>query len=315
MGQNVKLVIPMEQAIAAPLCRFCRAEPSSQSVKGQHVYGGNAEQHFWQCRDCQIIYLWPPPSEEEERKFYNQEFEKYMEQRAGADMDWSGPERHFQANQREVARRIPFLQPYLKKGQRVLEIGCSSGFMLVALRDLGLTVFGLDPSGGFTAFVRSKGIDVYAGLEELGGNHGAKFDLILHYFTLEHIRNPVEFLDRCMEFLNEEGRMIFEVPCATDPLVELYHVPAFQQFYWSVAHHWYFNKESLARLLRKTRYSFELFPDQRYDLSNHMTWMLDGKPGGLGRYKHIFGDEVDRAYKEQLKRHWLCDTLIAVVSK
>ena len=67
--------------------------------------------------------------------------------------------------------------------------------------------------------------------------------------------------------------------------------------------------------MNQTGYTFELFPEQRYDISNHMTWMLDGKPGGLGRYKDIFGEELDRLYKERLKKNWLCDTLVAVVRK
>jgi hypothetical protein len=109
--------------------------------------------------------------------------------------------------------------------------------------------------------------------------------------------------------------MIFEVPCASDPLVELYKVSAFDRFYWSVAHHWYFTKESLTEILKKVGYRFKLFPEQRYDLSNHMTWMLEGKPGGLGRYSHIFGRDLEKRYKEKLKENWLCDTIIAVVSK
>ena len=298
-----------------PNCRFCTAVPSLQSIKGRFVYGGTSEQHFWRCDACRIIYLFPPISDEEESVFYKKEFETYMERRTGQDKDWSSPERHFLSNQREVRRRMPFLESYLTKAQEILEIGCSSGFMLSALKDRGMDVYGLDPSEGFIEYVRSKGIEVKKTLEELKENDDTAFDLILHYYVLEHIRNPLAFISQYMELLNDTGKMIFEVPCATDPLIELYKVPAFDRFYWSVAHHWYFNRESLAALLKKTGYGFELFPDQRYDISNHMTWMQEGKPGGLGRYSHIFGSELDRLYKEKLKDNWLCDTIIAVVKK
>ncbi|OGW47565.1 MAG: hypothetical protein A2Y66_03180 [Nitrospirae bacterium RBG_13_41_22] len=298
-----------------PNCRFCDAVPSLQSIKGRFVYGGTSEQHFWKCDACKMIYLFPPLPEEEESVFYKKEFEKYMEKRTGQDKDWSSPEKHFLSNQREVRRRMPFLESYLTEVQKILEIGCSSGFMLSALKDKGMDVYGLDPSEGFIEYVRSKGIQVKKTLEELKEDHDIDFDLILHYYVLEHIRNPLGFIRQYMELLNDTGKMIFEVPCATDPLVELYKVPAFDRFYWSVAHHWYFNRESLAELLKKTDYSFELFPDQRYDISNHMTWMQEGKPGGLSRYGHIFGSELDRLYKEKLKENWLCDTIIAVVKK
>jgi len=298
-----------------PHCRFCHAKPSLQSIKGEFVYGGTSEQHFWQCDACKMIYHFPPFTEEEEILFYKKEFEKYMETRSAQDKDWSGPEKHFTSNQREVERRIPFLEPYLAKEQKILEIGCSSGFMLNALKEKGIDVYGLDPSEGFIEFVKAKGVQVYKDLKGLQKNHDIQFDLIIHYYVLEHIRNPIEFINQYMELLNATGKMIFEVPCATDPLIDLYKVPAFDKFYWSVAHHWYFNRESLKEVLKKTGYNFELFPEQRYDLSNHMVWMQEGKPGGLGRYSDIFGGNLDELYKEKLKEHWLCDTIIALVKK
>lgn len=301
--------------IVIPNCRFCNAEPSLQSIKGEFVYGGTSEQHFWECDVCKIIYQSPPLSEEEETLFYKKEFEKYMETRAAQDKDWSSPEKHFMSNQGEVERRMPFLEPYLTREQKVLEIGCSSGFMLSALKDKGIDVYGLDPSEVFIEYVKSKGEQVYKDLRKLKNNHDIQFDLIIHYYVLEHMRTPVEFINQYMELLNTSGKMIFEVPCATDPLVELYKVPAFDKFYWSVAHHWYFNRESLTEVLKKTGCNFELFPEQRYDLSNHMIWIQEGKPGGSGRYSNIFGSDLDKLYKEKLKENWLCDTIIAVVEK
>jgi len=296
-----------------PNCRFCNVEPSLQSIEGEFVYGGTTEQHFWKCNACKTIYLFPPLSDEEEFSFYKKEFEKYMEKRTGQDKDWSSPEKHFISNQQEAGRRMSFLESYLTEGQKILEIGCSSGFMLSALKDKGIDVYGLDPSEVFIEYVKSKEIHIYKNFEELKEKHDLVFDLIIHYYVLEHIRNPVEFINQYMTLLNDNGKMIFEVPCATDPLIELYKVPAFNKFYWSVAHHWYFNRESLTTLLTKTGYSFELFPEQRYDISNHMTWMLEGKPGGMGKYNHIFGEELNILYKRQMRKHWLCDTIIAVV--
>ena len=298
-----------------PNCRFCKAEPSKQSIKGDFVFGGRPEQKFWQCDDCQTIYLYPPPSEQEEISFYKQEFEKYMGKRSALDKDWSSPEKHFQSNQGEMKRRMRMLESYISKGQKILEVGCSSGFMLSALKDRGADVYGIDPSEGFIEYVKAKGISVYKNLFELKRDFNDKFDIIIHYYVLEHIREPVEFIQSYTNLLNEKGKMIFEVPCATDPLVELYKVPAFDKFYWSVAHHWYFNKESLTALLNKTGLKFRIFPEQRYDLSNHIIWMLEGKPGGLGCFGNIFGPDLDELYKVQLKKSWYCDTLIAILEK
>lgn len=297
-------------------CRFCKADASKQVVEGAFVYGGKPEQHFWRCGDCEMVYLYPTLTPEEEDKLYKNEFEKYMAKRAGKDMDWTGPEKHFQSNQREVARRMPVIEPYLKKAKTVLEIGCSSGFMLSALKDKGLEAFGLDPSGTFTDYVRGKGIKVYSDLAALKKDRPQqKFDLIIHYFVLEHVPEPIEFVKEYMQLLNSGGTMIFEVPCVTDPLVKLYRTPAFDKFYWSVVHHWYFSPKTMKDVLEKTGYKYEIIPDQRYDLSNHITWLLDGKPGGMFRYSQVFGSELDALYKQKLKDNWICDTIIGVVHK
>jgi hypothetical protein len=43
---------------------------------------------------------------------------------------------------------------------------------------------------------------------------------------------------------------------------------------------------------------YELFPEQRYDLSNHIVWMLEGKPGGQARYSHVFSQGLIEKYKD-----------------
>ncbi len=314
MGEKLSVVKDFN-SMEKPKCRLCSADTSSQEIKGEFVYGGREDQHFWKCSQCGVIYLYPAMTEKEEKKFYAQEFEKFMDNRSGADTDWSGPEKHYQMNQREVMRRLPYLEPYLKDEGNCLEVGCSSGFMLAAVKNKGLKVYGIDPSGGFVDFVKSKGIDVFNNKEAFQERFKGKLDLIIHYYVLEHIRNPLDFISDYMDLLTDDGVMIFEAPCASDPLIELYKVPAFDEFYWSVAHHWYFDKKSMTYLLDKTGYAFKLYPEQRYDISNHMTWMQDGKPGGLGRYDAIFEDELNELYKNQLKKHWYCDTLLGILKR
>lgn len=294
-------------------CRFCNAEEKAQSIKGEFVYGGTAAQHFWECGECGIIYLYPPLSQDDEIEFYKKEFEKYMDGRAGHDKGWYSPQRHFDSNKDECNRRMLFLEFYLNEHQNVLEVGCSSGFMLSAIKEKDINVRGIDPSETFTNYIEAQNIPVYSDIESLKNKCGVAFDLIIHYYVLEHARNPVEFINQYMTMLAPSGKMIFEVPCATDPLIELYNIEAFDLFYWSVAHNWYFNYNSLTKVLEKTNYKFELFPEQRYDLSNHMVWMRDGKPGGMNFYHDVFGTDLEDLYKQRLKNKWLCDTIIAVV--
>lgn len=298
-----------------PKCRICKAGEEHQSVRADFVYGGGKEHKFWHCQKCDAVYLFPVPSVEEETYFYKKEFEKFMSGRSGRERDWSNAEAHVQTNQDQVSRRWKFLAPFLEPGTDILEIGCSSGFMLNAFRKEGLHCVGVEPSGEFIEFLYSNDYEVYQTLELLKENHSKLFDLVVHFFVFEHIRDPFQFLEENLKLLKPGGKIIVEIPCVNDPLTSLYTIPAFERFYWSVAHHFYYSPKSLKYVLDKLDLKYEIIPEQRYDLSNHITWLMEGKPGGQGGFSHVFSQQLIKQYKKDLKEKWLCDTIIAVVEK
>ena len=107
-----------------------------------------------------------------------------------------------------------------------------------------------------------------------------------------------------------------EVPNVEDALLSVYAVPSFGPFYWQKAHYQNFSQKIvLAAVLDEAGYTAELIPVQRYDLSNHMVWMRDGRPGGFGRYRDLLTPAVERAYADALKARWVCDTVYAVARR
>jgi len=296
-------------------CPLCGAESNRQSVKSPKVYGGSAEQKFWQCGQCDVIYLFPVTSEEEDLKFYENEFDKWMVKRSGDDT-WTDPAIQFSKMQkRELPLRLPWLEKYAQPGRRVVEIGSSSGFMLAVLKEWGCDCTGIEVSPSYADYARKLGLKTYSRWEEMPEVERGNYDLLLHYYVLEHMSRPLEFLADCLKHISTGGKMLFEVPNGNDPLISLYKIPAFNDFYWWRAHHWYFTPKSLGYLLDQLGRPYEIHPGQRYDLSNHINWMLTGKPGGMGKYSHIFSPETEKSYAEDLKRNWACDYLIAVITK
>lgn len=297
-------------------CPLCQRGLDKPDILADFVYGGKPDQKFYHCQSCDVAFLHPPMTEAEEHRFYALEFEKFMETRSGGDFDWSGPEAHYRSNAKQFERRFPFFADLVIEGKSVLEIGCSSGFMLLPLQDRGLGVVGVEPSGSFTEFLKSKGVLVHASLEALlHSNSDLQFDLVLHFFVLEHIRDPLSFLQQAFQLVKPGGYMIFEIPNRSDPLLTIYNIPAFHKFYWSVAHHYYFNERSIKYLLNQVFKSYDIIKEQRYDLSNHMTWAIEGKPGGQGKYSHCFSPELEKAYKDSMIKTGFCDTLICRLRK
>jgi len=288
-----------------------------QAVVTPHVYGSQKREcAFFHCQACDVRYQYPGLTPEEEARFYAAEFEGFMAGRAGDEGGWEKAEDHIKANESTRLRRMKYLKPLLSEKSSVLEVGCSSGFMLFPLSEAGHDCTGVEPSGVFSEYVKSRNLPVYESLkslQELNANH--QFDVILHFFVLEHIANPQEFLESQFALLKPGGKIVFEIPNAADPLYSVYDIQAFERFYWSVAHPWYFSEESLNFLLTDIGKPYEVLRDQRYDLSNHMVWARDGRPGGMSRFTEALGLELEESYKQALIRSGQCDTLIGVITK
>jgi SAM-dependent methyltransferase len=292
-------------------CRLCKKSGNSQSIRASHVFGGKDVHNFWQCEICNAIYLHPPLSKKDEQYFYKKEFEKYMSTRVGDHRDWTNAEKHVESNQDQVDRRWRFLEPHVYEGMNVLEIGCSSGFMLNKFKENKCNPVGVEPSGEFLEFIKKNNFEAYQDISEVKGN----FDLICHFFVFEHIGDPFFFLEQQMSLLNKNGLIIAEIPSATDPLTSIYDIPAFEEFYWSIAHHFYYTPKSLKYVLDKMNLKYEIIPEQRYDLSNHMTWMMEGKPGGQKKYNNLFSKKLEEQYMQDLKDNWSCDTIFLKIFK
>lgn len=297
----------------APACRLCGAR-EGQRVRGEFVFGGSPEHHFWECAGCAAIYLHPVPSEADEARFYALEFEKFMASRSGGDRDWTAAERHVATNQDQVRRRWRVLQPFVRRGESVLELGCSTGFMLDAFRDAGMSATGIEPSGAFLEFLRRRGHHSFQDMSSLrAAKPEARWDLITHFFVFEHVRDPWGFISDQLQVLAPGGAIVFEVPCALDALTSLYRIPAFERFYWSIAHHFYYVPRSIEFVLRSLAVDFEIIPEQRYDLSNHLTWLGEGRPGGQGRYMPAISQATHDAYRRDLVSSERFDSMFVVL--
>jgi SAM-dependent methyltransferase len=298
-------------------CPLCGQSQETQNVVTRHVNGGKQEQAFYRCAGCDVSYLFPGLTPQEEREFYANEFSAFMTGRAGTSAGWQEPAKHVSANAWMVARRMKYLAQRLPASGRVLEVGCSSAFMLYPLAEIGFECVGIEPSGVFSEYVRSRGIECYASTEDLvaSGRYPDGFDIIFHGFVLEHISEPRAFLQQQLDLLKPGGQVVFEIPNCADALLTIYDVPAFERFYWIVAHTWYFSQRSLEHLLRSLGQPFQILLDQRYDLSNHLVWARDGRPGGMGRFTAKFGPEIEDRYRQALVASGHCDTLIGIVTK
>ena len=105
----------------------------------------------------------------------------------------------------------------VEAGSRVLEFGCSTGYMSQTLRDrLGATIVGVELNAAAAEVAQAHCDRVLIGdaeeldLEaELGGE---RFDAILFADVLEHLRDPAALLRRVRPLLAEGGSVVASIP-------------------------------------------------------------------------------------------------------
>ena len=231
---------------------------------------------------------------------------------------WLDPKKHAIENEFQRVRRMAYLEALLpKKGGSILDVGCSSGFMLYPLEKRGFDCVGVEPTPSSCEYVNSRGIPCYENIRDLLKikKFESGFDLIMHFFVADQTEDPVKFITEQLKMLKQGGKLVFELCSADDPLLSLYKIKAFEGFFWQVAVNYFFSRKSLKNFLEKFQLPFDIILDQRYDLSNHLIWSIDGLPGGMGRFTDVLTKKTEDLYRNSLIKSGNCDTLIGVIYK
>ncbi len=98
---------------------------------------------------------------------------------------------------------------------RLLEIGCGAGEQLLALKQSGWQVLGVDFDPAAAAAARSKGLEVFLGDLRDAKFAAGSFDAIVMSHVIEHVVDPVGLLAECARILKPEGDFVTITPNAT----------------------------------------------------------------------------------------------------
>jgi len=264
------------------------------------------------CRECEVLFLWPPLLEEEAAEYYAH-YSRHLHQRGVAENET--PEKTFQRRSRGGRYRVEIAKRFLKKGDAILDIGGGCGNFLV---DIGREnpdsrAVLVESCREHLEFAREAlRIEGYEDVENVQGS----FNAIFLFHILEHIVAPAPFLKRCSELLVEDGLVIVEVPCSRDPLISLYESAPYKDFYFQPMHPYTHCSRSLDVLFRGSGFEpVRFIPFQRYPLSNHLQWLSNAVQGGNAGFAEMLGTECEEAYKRRLEMSGFTDTLFGIFRK
>lgn len=257
------------------------------------------------CKNCSLIFLWPRPSQEELAEYYSGDFRQEYHGEIS-------PARSYNNSMKDAPQRVIRLKHRLKPTMSILDVGAGAGAFLKEVQPFVGSVIGIEPGDAHRIWASQElGIPLVKDIAELGNS---KFDLIGLFHTLEHVWDPVEFLRIHARYLVPGGIIAIEVPNVNDALIALYKIPSFPPFYYHKAHLYYFSHSTLAKTIAAAGGRAEITGVQRYDLSNHLHWAINGQSGGQGCYGAVLSNQVQTAYAESLVQAGHSDTLWAIAA-
>ena len=109
--------------------------------------------------------------------------------------------------------RMEAIERVLPERGSFLDVGCGTGEVLIAARERGWTVTGVEPIAKEAAFARDeRGLDVRTALLEESGLPERSFDAVGAFHVLEHIAKPTGFLASIARWARPGGYVAIEVP-------------------------------------------------------------------------------------------------------
>lgn len=101
----------------------------------------------------------------------------------------------------------------ISKNESVLDIGCGAGFFISKIKDRGSNVLGLEFNQKAIKSCLDKNIPVInTSIQEYAKSNSEQFDVITFFQVLEHIDNPMSFIEAALKVVKKGGKLIIGVP-------------------------------------------------------------------------------------------------------
>lgn len=216
---------------------FC---PLCSDVGVVHYLNKN-NHDLYQCSDCDLVYVWPIPSNLED-VYHEGYFNCGEEQEQFGYVDYD--------KDKEPMREIfnIYLDKFtdLAKHKSVFDVGSATGFFLDIAQSRGWKTAGIDISHYAVSQGRDRGHSVYLGELTLVDIF-EKYGVVTMWDVLEHVRDPKKYLMKVREIISEDGLLLVNTIDAKSLWAKFWGKR------WNMIippeHLFYFSKNNLVKLL------------------------------------------------------------------
>ena len=176
----------------ASRCLICEHEGAEPLLKAPDRYHGRLKQYqLVRCPSCSLVWLENPPKPEEMGDHYGADYDRSVAAAGDSPERWRG-------RVKEIGR--------YKSGGSLLDLGCSSGAFLQAMRSPSWKLHGIEMSNEVASRAESAtGGQVFVG-DVLGAPYAPNsFDVITCFHVFEHLYDPGAVLKKAAEWLKPGG--------------------------------------------------------------------------------------------------------------
>ncbi|MBI3817124.1 MAG: class I SAM-dependent methyltransferase [Planctomycetes bacterium] len=229
---------PRVERVPCPLCR----DGSGGRLKWRgrdRLMGVPGEYAVVECNQCGFYYQNPRPLQADLHLCYPPEYPAYNPESAAGHKLLSGSPARVAAHRYILSTQLGYkhLAPEnaglfarilaftraakvkktvfpMRGGGRLLDVGCSTGARMTAMKALGWVVAGIEFSPDVAAVAKREHNNVFAGDIQNAPFPERSFDLITCYHVLEHVADPRAVLTKMIGWLAPGGMLVIESPNA-----------------------------------------------------------------------------------------------------
>ncbi len=198
---------------------------------------------FLKCPGCRLVRVRPLPSPDELREYYGHEYA--LPTGMGAALAAEEEMASVTARSRLAVVRRHAL------GELWLDVGCGTGVFLSELRKAGLNGEGLDLSESAVQQARQRRLMAHSTTVE-SFVPASPIDVVTAFDVIEHVLDPVSFLENARRLVRAGGRLALTTPDTTSLICSI--MGRRWYFYIPEQHLFYFNRYNLQKLLARLHF-------------------------------------------------------------
>lgn len=232
-------------------CLICQGDLIEEAKSNNYFY--------FKCQHCFTSQIIPQPSSALLLDYYNR---FHLNDLEGGFYDWV--EDRMQA---DFATKIRIIRKFVNNENiLLLDVGCGKGFFVKEAIKNGFDAMGIDISNSGIDYGKRilKVKSELKSIEELAvdSSYNEKFDCITLWATIEHVSNPLSFLNAINKCLKKNGFIFLDTGLGND-FYERF-LTGHSQWYDALQHLFVYSEEGLKILLKNSGFEY-LYIDKNFE--------------------------------------------------